>query len=117
MDTNEETVLKAMQDAGKPVRPGDIATATGIDSKDVSKAIKSLNNLRSNRLQIGQVLSIPMGRPSTSKPIQTAGYRVRSGDSPYIIARKHNMQLAEFLKINNLHPRSTIYPGQIVYIE
>lgn len=35
-------VLKAMQDAGKPVRPGEIAKELGVDSKDVSKAIKSL---------------------------------------------------------------------------
>lgn len=38
----KDQVLKAMQDAGKPVRPGDVAKALGIDSKDVSKAIKEL---------------------------------------------------------------------------
>ncbi|WP_040371158.1 transcriptional regulator [Alkalidesulfovibrio alkalitolerans] len=38
----EEKVLKAMQDAGKPVRPGDIAKALGVDSKEVSKAIDAL---------------------------------------------------------------------------
>lgn len=35
-------ILKAMKDAGKPVRPGDIAKSLGVDSKEVSKAIKSL---------------------------------------------------------------------------
>lgn len=99
------------------VRKGDSLWMIANRFGTTTKAIKSLNNLRSNRLQIGQVLSIPLGRPSTSKPIRTAGYRVRSGDSPYIIARKHNMQLAEFLKINNLHPRSTIYPGQIMKVK
>ncbi|BCS89079.1 HTH domain-containing protein [Pseudodesulfovibrio sediminis] len=38
----KEKVLKAMQEAQKPVRPGDIAKALDIDSKDVSKAIKEL---------------------------------------------------------------------------
>ena len=38
----EDKVLKAMQDAGKPVRPGDIAKALGVDSKEVSKAIDAL---------------------------------------------------------------------------
>lgn len=38
----KDQVFKAMQDAGKPVRPGDVAKALGIDSKDVSKAIKDL---------------------------------------------------------------------------
>ena len=38
----EDKVLQAMQAAGKPVRPGDIAKALGVDSKDVSKAIAAL---------------------------------------------------------------------------
>jgi len=37
-----EAVLKAMKEAGKPVRPGDVAETTGIDSKAVSKAIQQL---------------------------------------------------------------------------
>lgn len=40
--SKEETVLKAMKDAGKPVRPGDIAKSTGLESKEVSLAIKEL---------------------------------------------------------------------------
>ncbi|RLI01909.1 transcriptional regulator [Candidatus Bathyarchaeota archaeon] len=31
-----------MKEAGKPVRPGDIAKTLGIESKEVSKAIKEL---------------------------------------------------------------------------
>ena len=37
-----ENVLKAMKEAGKSVRPGDIAKTLGIESKEVSKAIKEL---------------------------------------------------------------------------
>ena len=37
-----ELVLKAMQDAGKPVRPGDVAKALGVESKELSKAIDAL---------------------------------------------------------------------------
>lgn len=40
MAGNKEKVLKAMQN--KPMRPGDIAKATGIDSKEVSKVINEL---------------------------------------------------------------------------
>ena len=40
----EKQVLKAMKDADKPVRPGEIAKALEIDSKAVSKAIKSLKD-------------------------------------------------------------------------
>jgi Mn-dependent DtxR family transcriptional regulator len=42
MSEKAEAVLKAMKDAGKPVRPGDVAKALGIESKEVSKAIKVL---------------------------------------------------------------------------
>lgn len=38
----EDKVLQAMKDAGKPVRPGDVAKTLGVDSKEVSKAIDSL---------------------------------------------------------------------------
>ncbi len=40
----EKKVLNAMKEADKPVRPGDIAKALDVDSKEVSKAIKSLKN-------------------------------------------------------------------------
>ena len=42
MSENAEKVLQAMIDAGKPVRPGEVAKAMGIESKEVSKAIKVL---------------------------------------------------------------------------
>ena len=42
MSENAEKVLKAMKEAGKPVRPGDVAKALGIESKEVSKAINVL---------------------------------------------------------------------------
>ncbi|WDP89121.1 MAG: HTH domain-containing protein [Desulfobacter sp.] len=38
----EEKVLNAMKEAGKPVRPGEIAKVLDVESKDVSKAIKTL---------------------------------------------------------------------------
>ena len=44
MSNTEQKVLSAMKKAGKPVRPGDVAKETGIDSKEVSKAIKELKN-------------------------------------------------------------------------
>lgn len=38
----KEAVLKALKDAGKPLRPGDIANAADLDKDTVSKAIKEL---------------------------------------------------------------------------
>ncbi len=38
----EDKVLKAMREAGKPVRPGEVAKTLGVDGKEVSKAIAKL---------------------------------------------------------------------------
>ena len=40
--TVETKILKVMKEAGKPVRPGDIAKSLNVDSKEISKAIKIL---------------------------------------------------------------------------
>jgi len=42
MSDKEQIVLKAMQDAGKPVRPGDVVDITGLDKKEISKIINEL---------------------------------------------------------------------------
>ncbi len=42
MEGKERLVLEAMRKAGKPVRPGDAAKMTGLESKEVSKIISDL---------------------------------------------------------------------------
>ena len=79
------------------------------------QALTSLNNLQSTTLQIGQVLTISPGL-TASKPVNTQEYTVKKGDSPYLIAKRNQMNLHEFLKLNNLTPQSTIFPGQIVKV-
>ncbi|MFX0067770.1 MAG: transcriptional regulator [Promethearchaeota archaeon] len=39
---NKQKVLEAMINAGRPVRPGDVAKITGLDNKEVSKIIGEL---------------------------------------------------------------------------
>jgi len=79
------------------------------------QALTSLNNLQSTTLQIGQVLTISPGL-TASKPVNTQEYTVKKGDSPYLIAKRNKMNLHEFLKLNNLTPQSTIFPGQKVQV-
>ncbi len=38
----KEIVFNAIENAGKPVKGGEIAEATGIDKKEIDKAIKKL---------------------------------------------------------------------------
>jgi len=42
MPEKEKIILDAMKKAGKPLRPGDIAKLTGMESKEVSRIIKEL---------------------------------------------------------------------------
>jgi len=42
LEDKEQMVLKAMEKAGKPVRPGEVAKIVDLASDEVSKIIKSL---------------------------------------------------------------------------
>jgi membrane-bound lytic murein transglycosylase D len=46
-----------------------------------------------------------------------ATYEVRPGDSPFLIARRHQMKLERLLRLNQLYPGATIYPGQELVVE
>lgn len=80
------------------------------------KAIQALNGLGGTYLRAGQVLTIRGGSSDVTK-IKTEAYRVMKGDSPYLIAQKHQMDLSDFLTLNNLTPRSTIFPGQVLLVK
>lgn len=97
------------------VRRGDSLWKIARRFSTTTGAIQSVNGLRSTRLQVGQVLKVPAGSSATSSAgVRT--YRVKRGDSPYLIAQRHRMDLSDFLKVNRLTPNSTIYPGQVVKV-
>ncbi|MBN1227301.1 MAG: LysM peptidoglycan-binding domain-containing protein [Deltaproteobacteria bacterium] len=79
-------------------------------------AIRVLNNLNNKHLMIGQLLVIP-DKFSPLENIKTFKYKVLKGDSMWKIAQKHQMSLSEFLSLNDLTPRSPIFPGQIVLVK
>lgn len=60
--------------------------------------IKTLNNLTSNTLQIGQILRIPTEMADSSDAI----YIVKSGDSLYSIANRYNTTVDEIKRLNDL---------------
>ena len=62
--------------------------------------IVNLNNLKSNVLNIGQVLKIPI--IISTNEIKDEIYTVKSGDSLYSIARKYNTTVNNLKKKNNL---------------
>jgi membrane-bound lytic murein transglycosylase D len=80
------------------------------------KSIKAINGLDNPSLRVGQVLMLSGEEKEDKQGENSKNYTVRQGDSPYIIAKRHSMNLSEFLTINNLEPNSTIFPGQEVKI-
>ena len=84
-----------------------------------TQTLQTLNNLLTTDLHIGQVLKLPeyFEENTTKKDTCIAVYKVKRGDSPFSIARQHNMNLDKLLRLNQLSSHSTIYPGQELYIE
>ena len=62
--------------------------------------IKSLNNLNSNLLSIGQILKIPSKDEGTNN---YKTYKVVSGDNLYSIAKKYNTTVDAIKSLNNLN--------------
>lgn len=82
-----------------------IAQAFNISVDELKKA----NNLTSNVLSIGQVLTIP----KTNEKYIT--YTIKKGDTLYSIARNYNISVNELMRINNLST-SILTVGQTLVI-
>jgi membrane-bound lytic murein transglycosylase D len=99
------------------VRRGDSLWNIARKYGTTTQAIQKLNGLSGTHLYKGQRLKLA-AQPSGPPPIEgMKTYHVQSGDSPFKIAQTHQMPLDRFLRINRLSSRSTIYPGQKVYVE
>ena len=74
-------------------------------------AIKSLNNLTSNTLQIGQVLQIPTNNIEENY----IPYTVQNRDTLYAIARRYDTTVDAIKSLNNL-TSNTLQIGQVLRI-
>ncbi len=99
------------------VKKGDSLWTIAKKYGTTTKKIQELNDLSKTALHKGQILTIFEGQKTPPKVEGLNTYRVKSGDSPFLIAKRHNMELKRFLYLNQLWPSDTIYPGQTVYIE
>ena len=82
-----------------------------------TRKIMAASGINSTYLYINQTLYIPS--PQTIQPTGEgmSNYWVKSGDSPFLIAKNHNMSLKRFLTLNCLTTQSKIYPGQKLLVE
>jgi membrane-bound lytic murein transglycosylase D len=102
------------------VRQGDslfnIAKRYGTTTEDIQR----LNNLSGTGLSVGQVLKlVPAPPPAKTEPPKLSQnvYAVRTGDTVFSIAKKHNMTVERLLALNRLNSKSTLQPGQKIAVE
>ena len=96
------------------VKSGDTLYSIANRFNTTVQAIKSLNNLTSNTLTIGQILKIP----TTDNNLPEEGtdeYTIQSGDSLYSIAQKFNTTVNDLIEYNQL-ATTIIQPGQVLKI-
>lgn len=93
------------------VKSGDSLWSIAQKYNTTVNELKSLNNLTSNDLTIGQVLKVPTG--TTSNEANT--YMVKSGDSLWSIANKYGTTVANLRSLNNL-TSDNLQVGQVLRV-
>ncbi len=114
------------------VRSGDYLGRIARKFHTTVRQIKRWNNLRSNRLRIGQKLKIysryaiatssAYSKPKTSKKKfdtnnkKIIRYKVKPGDTLWNISRKYNVSLTALMKWNKLKKNQKLKPGMTLKI-
>lgn len=105
----------ALHDGKYIVRKGDSLWLIARNFNTTTKELCRLNNLSSTRLHVGQQLKIAKVKFPT-KSEKKVIYRIKRGDTPSQIAKKHNISLSQLLRINDLDIGCKIYPGQVLVV-
>ncbi|MCP4023926.1 MAG: LysM peptidoglycan-binding domain-containing protein [Desulfobacteraceae bacterium] len=114
-----KTQIKPGQKITYKVKRGDNLWIIARKFSTTTKHIVSVNNLSSTKLNIGQTLYITSskGKIPASQKQGAVTYWVKTGDSPFSIAKKYKMSLDRLLALNHLTKRSKIFPGQKLLVE
>ena len=106
---NGETISSEMSGNTYTVKSGDSLWSIANKYNTSVSELKSLNNLNSNNLQVGQILILP-GEQSNN---EDNTYTVKSGDSLWSIANKYNTSVSELKSLNNLNS-DVLQIGQVL---
>lgn len=110
------------------VRSGQTACGIAEKYRASCRSLRKMNRLnKRGTIYAGQRLKVPtdnggigvtksVARSDASKSGSMQTYKVRSGDTPCSIARRHTMKCDEFLALNGLTRRSIIRIGQSVNV-
>lgn len=103
-DTATRTVYK--------VRRGDTLSEIAAKHNVKVSDLRSWNNLRGSNIRVGQRLTV---YPNPSKAKGPLNYKVRRGDSLYVIAKRYGVSVRDIKQWNNLRTNK-IKPGQTLKI-
>jgi len=106
------------------VRFGETLSGIAMKYRVPVRRIVHANGLRSaSRIRAGQRLKIPLrgqiilaGNTSTSDAGSTIHYRVKRGDSLWLIAQRFNTTVAEIKALNQIHS-NLLQAGQIILVQ
>lgn len=104
------------------VKRGDYLERIARENNTSVDEIMKINQLAGTQLKIGQQLKIPMSDQQVQLEAQRATfkqYTVKSGDTLWHIAKKHNMQVSDLLKINRMTSESAnrLQPGDTLLVQ
>lgn len=99
------------------------------------QALRELNQLKSDKLALGRVLTITRGNVSAEylalrqemkldrsplaarQVVKSKIYKVRRGDSLGSIARRHGLSVKALARLNGIGPRAKLRPGQVLTLK
>ncbi len=112
-DSTTSSDSKITQTAQYRVKRGDSLSGIAVQYKTSVAALKRTNGLTSDGLQIGQKLTINSSSASpTPENLRKLSYRVRRGDSLYLIAEKFDLTIRDITRWNKISRNEFLQPGQ-----
>ncbi len=113
--SSSKTFIPAGKTVTYKVKRGDNLWLIAKKFSTTTKQIMVQNKLSNTTLHSGQTLYISSKKQPPPKGNNT--YKVKSGDSPFLIAKRYNMSVGRLLALNHLNKRSKIFPGQKLVVE
>lgn len=111
------------------VKRGDSLDRIARANKTTVTEIKKLNNLKTDRLRIGQTLKIPLpdtslekekkSSPPKESPAGAVYYELKSGDNPWKVAKNFSLSYESIVKLNDLDDdkAKSLKPGDKIRIK
>ena len=96
------------------VKPGDTLWDLAREFQTTVEAIKARNNLRSDRIVVGQVLKID--RSFAGGEVSDLVYVVSRGDNLYNIAKQYNTTVDALISVNNIKNPNVLPVGKTLII-